>query len=171
MDVMEAIRKRRSIRSWQDKPVEKEKLDRVLEAGRLAPSANNRQPWRFVVVTEEATRKKLATAANDQTFVGQAPVVLVGCAVETDRVMACGQHCYPIDVAIAMTNMTLAAVAEGLGTCWIGAFQEDQVKQVLGIPEEVRVVELMPLGYPSNPETGPGSRKTAEEFRVFEQWD
>ena len=170
MDVMEAVSKRRSVRAWQDKPVELDKLERVLEAGRLAPSANNRQPWRFVVVTDETTRKKLAAAANDQAFVGEAPVVLVGCAVETDRVMACGQHCYPIDVAIAMTNMTLAAVAEGLGTCWIGAFQEDQVKKVLGIPEEVRIVELMPLGYPKGPQQAPRSRKTMQEFCVYERW-
>ena len=170
MDVMEAISKRRSIRSWQDKPVEKEKLERVLEAGRLAPSANNRQPWRFVVVTDETTRKNLATAANDQAFVGEAPVVLVGCAVETDRIMACGQHCYPIDIAIAMTNMTLTAVAEGLGTCWIGAFNEDKVKKVLDIPEEVRVVELMPLGYPEGPPKPARSHKTLQEFCVYERW-
>ena len=170
MDVMEAVSKRRSVRSWQDKPVEPDKLERVLEAGRLAPSANNRQPWRFVVVTDESTRKKLAVAANDQTFVGKAPVVLVGCAVETDRVMACGQHCYPIDVAIAMTHITLAAVNEGLGTCWIGAFSEEKVKKVLGIPEEVRIVELMPLGYPETPPGAARSRKTMQEFCVYEQW-
>ncbi len=170
MDVREAISTRRSVRSWQDKPVEPDKLERVLDAGRLAPSANNRQPWRFVVVTDETTRKKLAAAANDQAFVGEAPVVLVGCAVETDRIMACGQRCYPIDVAIAMTNMTLAAVAEGLGTCWIGAFSEDKARKVLGIPEEVRIVELMPLGYPKGPQQPPRSRKTMQEFCVREQW-
>ena len=170
MDVMEAIRERRSIRSWLDKPIEPEKLARVLEAGRQAPSANNRQPWRFVVVTDEALRQKVARAACDQTFVGEAPVILVGCAIETDRVMACGLHCYPIDVAISMTNMTLAAVAEGLGTCWIGAFHEDQVRKVLDIPEEVRIVELMPLGYPKSSTPPARSRKTTEEFCTYEQW-
>ena len=170
MDVMEAIRSRRSIRSWQKKPIEAEKLQRVLEAGRLAPSANNRQPWRFVVVTDEGLRKQLIKAASDQTFVGQAPVVLVGCAVETDRVMTCGQHCYPIDLAIAMTSMTLAAVAEGLGTCWIGAFHEDQVKSVLGIPEEVRVVQLMPLGYPESGSIPARPRKSMKEFYVSDRW-
>jgi len=168
--VMEAISKRRSVRSWQDKPIEPEKLERVLQAGRLAPSANNRQPWRFVVVTDEALRKEVARAANDQTFVGEAPAVLVGCAVETERVMACGQHCYPIDLAISMTNMSLAAVGEGLGTCWIGAFQADQVKKILDIPDEVQIVELMPLGYPKSPDVAARSRKTMDEFRVFDKW-
>jgi nitroreductase len=170
MDVTEAISKRRSVRAWQNKPVEPEKLQRVLEAARLAPSANNRQPWRFVVVTDPAIRKQLIKAANDQTFVGKAPVVIVGCAVEIDRVMACGLHCYPIDLAIAMTNITLAAVAEGLGTCWIGAFQEPQVKAILNIPDEVRVVELMPLGYPESADVPARPRKSMKEVCVYERW-
>ena len=169
MDVMEAILERRSVRDYQDKPVEKEKLERVLEAGRQAPSAGNTQPWRIIVVTDAEARKKLAAAACDQAFVGQAPVVLVGCAVLTDKVMACGQRAYPIDVAICMTTMSLAAVEEGLGTCWIGAFYEDQVKEILGIPEEVRVVELMSMGYPTS-QPGARARKSMDEFAVMERW-
>ena len=169
MDVMEAISARRSIRSYLDKPVEPDKLARVLEAGRLAPSASNQQPLRIIVVTDPAVRKELAKAARDQKFVGEAPVVLVGCATKTDRVMTCGQHCYPIDLAICLTTISLAAVNEGLGTCWIGAFFEEKVKDLLGIPPEVRVVELMPLGYPAEkPAARP--RKPMEEFRVMEKW-
>jgi len=169
MEVMDAILKRRSIRDFLEKPIEKEKLQGVLEAGRQAPSASNQQPWRIVVVTNPETRKKLAKAARDQEFVGKAPVVLVGCALKTDKVMACGQHAYPIDLAICMTTMSLAAVGEGLGTCWIGAFSEDHVKQILGIPKDVRVVELMPLGYPaSQPDARP--RKPMSEFAVMEKW-
>ena len=169
MDVMEAILKRRSIRDYVDKPVEQKKLDRVLEAGRQAPSASNQQPWRVVVVTEAETRRKLARAAKDQKFVAEAPVVLVGCAVKTDKVMSCGQRSYPIDLAICMATMSLAAVGEGLGTCWVGAFDEAAVKKVLDIPDEVRVVELMPMGYPaSQPDARP--RKPMEEFAVMEQW-
>ena len=169
MDVMEAILARRSIREFVDKPVEKDKLARVLEAGRQAPSASNMQPWRIVAVTAPARRKKLAKATRGQDFVGQAPVVLVGCAVKTDRVMTCGQHSYPIDLAICMTTMSLAAVGEGLGTCWIGAFDEAQVKEILGIPPEVRVVELMPLGYPTGqPDARP--RMPIGEFAVMDQW-
>lgn len=169
MDVMEAILKRRSIRDYQGKPIEQDKLARVLEAGRRAPSANNAQPWRIVVVADAETRKKLAAAARDQAFVGQAPAVLVGCAVLTDKVMTCGQRAYPIDLAICMTSMSLAAVEEGLGTCWVGAFHEAQVKEILGIPEEVRVVELMPMGYPAS-QPDARERKPMDEFAVMEKW-
>ena len=169
MDVFEAILSRRSIRKYLDKPIEKEKLDRVLEAGRQAPSAANTQPWKIVLVTDETTRRELAKAASHQNFVGEAPAVIVGCAVKTDKVMSCGQTAYPIDVAICMTTMSLAAAGEGLGTCWIGAFDEEKVKKVLGIPEAVRVVELMPIGYPAE-SPAPRARKPMEEFVVMEQW-
>ena len=169
MDVMEAILARRSIRDFVDKPVDKQSLARVLEAGRQAPSASNAQPWRIVVVSDPAKRRKLAKAARGQDFVGQAPVVLVGCAIRTDRVMTCGQHSYPIDLAICMTTMSLAAVGEGLGTCWVGAFDETQVKKILGIPPEVRVVELMPLGYPAS-QPDPRPRMPIGDFAVMDQW-
>jgi nitroreductase len=150
MNVFEAIKKRRSVRSYLDKSIEEEKLNAVLEVGRLAPSAGNRQEWRFVVVKDCDVRRKLGEAANGQSFVGEAPVVIVACAVTDGHVMSCGQPCYPIDVAIALDHISLAAVEYGLGTCWIGAFNEGKVKEILGIPEEVRVVELMPIGYPAH---------------------
>ena len=149
MTVQEAIQQRFSVRAYQDKPVEEDKLRRVLEAARLAPSAGNRQEWRFVVVQDAKTRQQLAEAANGQAFVGQAPVVIAACAEGEPHVMTCGHLCYPIDVAIALEHLALQATEEGLGTCWIGAFREDEVQKILGIPPEVRVVELMPLGYPA----------------------
>lgn len=148
MALMEQIRSRYSVRSYQDRPVEKEKLDVVLEAARLAPSARNVQEWRLVVVQDAGTRKNLVQAANNQIFVGEAPVVIACCATNIDHVMRCGQTAYPIDVAIAIEHMALQAVEEGLGTCWIGSFYEDQVKTILGIPDDIRVVELLTLGYP-----------------------
>ncbi|MBN2718311.1 MAG: nitroreductase family protein [Deltaproteobacteria bacterium] len=149
MDVFEAIKMRHSVRSYQKTPVEPEKLDAVLNAARLAPSANNRQEWRFVVVTDKDTRRELAKAAKNQTFVGEAPVV-IACAAKTDHhVMSCGQLCYPIDVTIAIDHMTLAATALGLGTCWIGAFFTDEVRAILNIPDDIEVVELLTLGYPT----------------------
>ena len=169
MELWEAIRQRRSIRKYKDQPVEEEKLNRVLEAGRLAPSAGNRQEWRYVVVRDEATRRKLAEAANDQQFVAEAAVVIACCAVGADHVMSCGQPCYPIDVAISVDHMTLAAVEEGLGTCWIGAFKEPAVKALLGVPEEVRVVELLALGYPDT-EPKPRQRKPVNEIVCYERW-
>jgi len=171
MDVMEAIRTRRSVRGYEAKPVEDEKLMTVLEAGRLAPSAKNLQEWRFVVVRDAATRQKLVAVAHNQAFVGEAPVVIACCADTDEHVMRCGQLCYPIDVAIAIDHMTLAAVELGLGTCWIGSFYEDQAKEVLGIPEEIRVVELLALGYPKLGETGrPKSRLAMDEILHWEKW-
>ncbi|UCC31115.1 MAG: nitroreductase family protein [Phycisphaerales bacterium] len=169
MDVIEVIQKRRSVRSYTDKPVERDKIQRLLEAARLAPSASNRQEWRFVVVTDKKRRAALAEAANNQEFVAQAPVVIAACADHDGHVMRCGQACYPIDVAIATDHMTLQAVAEGLGTCWIGAFYEDQVKQILGIPEEIRVVELLTVGYAAGT-PGPRSRLPLQRTVHWETW-
>ncbi len=156
MNVLDAIKRRRSIRAFEDKPIEEDKLLRVLEAGRLAPSAKNRQEWRYVLVRDKELRRKLAVACNNQYFIAEAPVVIVGCATMTDYVLTCGQPAYTIDVTISMDHMSLQAVEEGLGTCWIGAFQEDEVKRLLNVPPEMRVVEVMPLGYPKfQPESKP----------------
>ena len=169
MDVMTAIKTRRSIRNYKDAEIEEEKLEKVLETARLAPSASNRQQWKFIVVKDEDTRKKLAVAARNQHFVGEAPCVIVACATETEHMMPCGQLSYPIDLAIAVDHMTLKAVEEGLGTCWIGAFDEAEVKKILGIPEKIRVVQLLPIGYPEYvPSQTP--RKMFEEVVVFEKW-
>ena len=169
MDVFEAIRSRRSIRSYLDKPVEEEKLRQVLEAGRLAPSANNRQEWRFVVVREAITRQKLKEAACGQGFVGEAPVVIACCSVESKKIMTCGHSAYAIDVSIAIDHMTLAAAGLGLGTCWIGSFYEDQTRRILNIPDSVRIVELLTLGYPAE-QPGARSRKKLDEIVFYEQW-
>ncbi len=169
MEVMEAIRKRRSIRGYQPREVEQEKLDLLLEAGRLAPSAGNRQEWRLVVIKDKETRQKLMSAAKGQSFVGEAPVVIACCAKTDNHKMTCGQLCYPIDVAIAIEHMALKAVEEGLGTCWIGAFYEDEAKKILNIPEEIRVVELLTLGYPAGidlPDTFKEGSYPAEEAEV-----
>ena len=168
MDLMQAIRARRSIRNFRDMPVEEELLLAVLEAGRLAPSAKNMQDWRFIVVRDAATRSLLAKAARGQEFVGQAPVVIAACGT-SDLVMTCGQPAYAIDVAIALDHMTLAAASLGLGTCWIGALYEDKVKEILGVPPEIRVVALLPLGYPAV-EPGPRGRKSLDEIIAREHW-
>lgn len=170
MDVSEAIKKRRSVRRYLDKPIEEEKLNNVLEAGRLAPSASNRQEWRFVVVRDGEVKRKLGEAANGQTFVGKAPVVIAACAVTDEHVMSCGQLSYPIDVAIALDHISLAAVEQGLGTCWIGAFNEEKVKEILGIPEKVRVVELMPLGYPATQAMKDKNRLPFSKIVKYEHW-
>lgn len=147
MDVMQAIKERRSIRKYQNRAVEEKVLTEVLEAARLAPSANNRQDWRFVAVKDRGQIDKLVSATG-QSFIGTAPIVIAGVALNPERVMRCEVPAYAVDVAIAMTNITLAATANGLGTCWIGSFDQEEVKRILKIPEEYKVVQLMPLGYP-----------------------
>jgi nitroreductase len=169
MDVREAISQRYSVRHYEDRPVDEDKLMRVLGAARLAPSASNRQEWRFVVVRDRARREALAQAARSQAFVGEAPVVIVACAVDTERIMSCGLPSFSIDVAIALEHIALQATEEGLGTCWIGAFDADKVKELLEIPEDARVVQLMPLGYPAD-EPKPKVRKEMHEIVMREKW-
>ena len=134
MAILKQIEQRYSVRSYQKRPVDKAKLEAVLQAARLAPSARNMQEWRFVVVQDAETRNKLCVAANNQGFVGEAPVVIACCSVIADYVMRCGHLAYPIDVAIAIEHMVLQAVDEGLGTCWVGSFYEDQVKPSSAFP-------------------------------------
>ena len=170
MDVIEVIRTRKSIRSFLDKPVDEEKLNAVIKAAMLAPSASNRQEWRFIIVRDEQMRHKIAHAARHQDFIAQAPVVIVACAQTDNHVMMCGQACYPIDVAISLDHMSLAAVEFGLGSCWIGAFDEPEVKRLLGIPEEIRVVELMPIGYPADSSPQEKNRLSFKDIVKHEKW-
>jgi len=169
MHVMEAIRERRSVRAYQDRPVPHEVLLRVLEAARLAPSAANRQLRKFVVVREPAARAALAEAANRQRFVAEAPVVIAGVGLAPERKMSCDIPSDPVDVAIALDHLSLAAVEEGLGTCWIGAFDQAQVKRLLGIPDTADVIELMTLGYPAD-QPRPKNRKPLEELVAWERF-
>lgn len=169
MDFFEAVSSRYSCRAYKDTPVEEGKLEKIMEAARIAPSASNRQEWRFILVTDPETRRKLAAIAHDQQFVGQAPVVIAACAVSDEHVMACGQQCYPIDVAIALEHIALAATALGLATCWIGAFKEEPAKKLLGIPDDVRIVDLMALGYPAD-QLRPKTRLAIEQILMREEW-
>ena len=169
MELSEVIKKRRSVRDYLGRIVEDEKLSEVLEAGRLAPSASNRQEWRYIVVKEESTRKKIAEAANNQTFIAKAPVVIVCCADTDGHTMKCGQKCYPIDCAISVDHMTLRAVDLGLATCWIGAFSADKIKKILNIPENIVVFEILPLGYPAK-SGAPTPRKSLKEIIHYEKW-
>jgi nitroreductase len=143
MDVFEAIQQRRSVRTYEPGPLPKEKLNRILEAAQMAPSASNIQPWHFIVVTDSEKRKKLAEGGTYAKFLVECPVVIVGCGDQ-----AASPKWYVVDVTIALEHIVLAATNEGLGTCWIGSFQENQVKELLKIPGNFRVVALLALGYP-----------------------
>ena len=144
MDVYEAIRARYSCRAYQTREIEPEKMKHVLEAARLAPSARNFQDWRFVVVTDAATKKKLVSAANNQAFLGQAGAIIVGCS-ESDHVMRCGQAVGPIDVAIALEHTRLPRRPRGLRRAGSGRSTRTRC-QILDIPQEIAIIELMATG-------------------------
>ncbi len=169
MDVFEAIEERYSCRTYEDRAIEPEKLDRVLDAARLAPSACNFQDWRFVVVRDAATRAKLVAAADNQKFVGSAPAVIVACS-NSDHVMRCGQAVGPIDIAIALEHIALQATAEGLATCWIGSFFPDKVRAILGIPKDIQVIELMPIGYPAG-KCPARKREPLAKIVSYDKWE
>jgi len=169
MEFKDIVVKRQSVRTYLDKPVGEDKLSRILESARLAPSAHNGQPWKFVVVRDSQKRQEMMQACNNQTMIGQAPVVIVAVAINTDWVMPCGLSSYPIDLAIAVEHMVLTAVEEGLGSCWVGAFSQEKVKEVLGIPDKCVVVGILPVGF-SNQIRGPSPRKSLEEIICYERF-
>ena len=170
MDVFEAVRTRRSIRKYEDKPVEKEKLSKILETARLSPSACNNQHWHFIAVTDKEVREKLFSAYNRNWFV-KAPVVIVACSTPSKAwSREDGEEYWKVDAAIAMQSMVLVAHELGLGTCWIAAFKEDKVKEALRIPDEVRPVALTPLGYPAEQKGPVTERKPIEEIVHYECW-
>jgi len=170
LNVFEAVRTRRSIRKYNQKPVEIEKLMKILEAARLSPSANNNQPWHFIAVTDKTAREKLFSAYHSDWFVN-APVIIVACATPSEGwSRQDGENYWKVDTAIAMQTMVLVAHELGLGTCWIGAFKEDKVKEVLGIPKEVRVISMTPLGYPDEQKKPVTERKSVEEIIHFDHW-
>jgi nitroreductase len=169
MSVQSAISQRRSIRAYLDTPVEEDKLALVLDAARLAPSARNRQEWKFIVVKDPDTRGKLAKAANGKQFLAQAPVVIAACATEAEYVMSCGQLAGTVDTSIALSFLILQAEELGLGTCWLGAYNEAEVKEILEIPAHVRVVAMTPLGYPAAA-VDARPRKDLAEIVSYEQY-
>ena len=170
MDVFTAISQRSSVRAYKETDIGEDKLKKILEAGRLSPSASNRQEWKFIIVKNKETRKKLANAAFGQAFIGEAPVVIVACATESKSIMACGQPAYTVDLSIALSFMILEAWELGLGTCWIGAFEEEEVKKILKVPEQIRVVAMTPLGFPDQPPSQK-SRKGLDQIVCFEKYE
>jgi nitroreductase len=168
--IMQEIATRRSIRRFTPRPIAKEILHDVLEAGRLAPTARNQQEWQLIVVDDPARKEELVDACSPhQPFIKAAPLVLVACATNPDYVMRCGHPAFLLDLAIVLDHITLQAEREGLGSCWIGSFDEGKAKEVLGIPAGVRVVLLMPLGYPAeNPPPRP--RKEQAKLIRINRW-
>ena len=150
MTVLEAVETRWSVREFSKQPVEEAKLERILRAGWLAPTASNEQRTKIIAVTDPELRRRLVDACEEQEFVGTAPVVLVTCA-DQERTMICGQSARTMDCAIAMSFMRLQAIEEGLQGCWLGWFHPEQVREILNIPPEYVVVAVTPIGYPAHP--------------------
>jgi nitroreductase len=168
--VIEEIVNRRSVRAYNEKPVAEDALARILEAGRLAPTARNGQDWRILIISDRELKNTLIDQASPkQTFLKQAPIILAACALNPDYIMRCGHPAYLIDLAIVLEHIALQAVREGLGTCWIGSFDEARAKSVLNVPAAVRIVELMSLGhYDALPEAR--ERKSAQVLYQWQTW-
>ena len=173
MDIFQVFRDRRSIRKYKDIPVEQEKIEQVLDAARLAPSWKDLQCWRFLVVTDTAKREVLLSVFGDDNpgkkAFTQAPVAIIVCGNPAESDVSHGIEYYVADVAIAFEHLCLAAHALGLGTCWMGLFDEAELKKQLNIPENIRVVGLTPLGYPDQ-EPKPRPRKELNEIAHYNEW-
>ena len=169
---LELAEKRRSVRAYKPDEVPEELVQTVLEAGRLAPSACNKQPWRFIVVRSETGRRALGAAYAREWF-WKAPVVIAVCILPKEAWTRSydGQNYAMVDGTLAMDHMTLAAAELGLGTCWIGAFDPAAVREILGLPDGVEVVGMTPLGFP-DVETHPRvrSRRPLGETAMKERW-
>jgi len=172
MDIYEVIRNRVSTRAYLPEPVEDEKLERILEAARLAPSGKNGQPWTFIVIKDDETRERLVPACKNQKFIAEAPVIVAVCGREELAYQNMGGYwnSLPVDIGIAVEHLMLAAEAEGLGTCWIGAFMEEDVREILGVPDDVKILALTPVGYPATEKVF-RKRKPLDEIVMREKWE
>ncbi|MFP4484914.1 MAG: nitroreductase family protein [Spirochaetaceae bacterium] len=169
MALMPEIEDRVSIRDFTEEPISQEQLDSVLNAGRLAPSAKNRQAWRFVVVTDADLRNELQEASFGQEYVGKAPVIIAVCTTNVEYKMPNGLLSYPVDLGIAGAFMMIQAAHEGLGSCPITTFKEQEVKSLLTIPYAMRVVMLLLLGHPAeSPE--PPERNSLDRVVAYQHW-
>ena len=169
---MKIFGERRSIRKYEDRPVEEEKLEAVLDAARLAPSWANMQCWTYIVVKDAAVKEAVAgTLKNNpiQKAVTAAPVLIVACADPERSGNVNGQPYYMLDIGISFQQLMLEACEQGLGTCWVGWINEDDIRSILGVPENIRVVALTPLGYPAVHPDFPG-RKPMREIVYQDKW-
>ena len=169
MELFDAIRTRKSVRSWSDQEVSDQLLHQVIDMARLAPSAKNLQDWHVVIARDPEVRRKIGEAAS-QPFVGQAPAVLAVCGDTSSGVMSCGVDRWVVDTTILIDHIVLCATALGLGTCWIGHFSQDRTRAVLSIPESWEVIELLPIGFPADSSERRKTRKPAREIVSWDAW-
>ena len=167
MDFWEVIEKRHSVRAFAQSDVSAEDVERILNAAVQAPSAGNRQPWHFVVVRRDKVRRRLARAAFGQDFIAQAPVVIVVCTDAARSAARYGRRGVELyckqDTAAATEHILLAATALGLGSCWVGAFNDSAVAAALQLPAEFHPVAIVPIGVPARPTRRTTSRRPLDE--------
>jgi nitroreductase len=164
MSLVDVVLSRRSIRSYEEREIPEDVLDKILEAGRRAPSADNRQPWRFIVLTDYEVKEELSKGSWN-SFVKDSPVTIVGCA-DTSGL---AKKWSVVDTSIALQNMVIAAWSMGVGSCWVGDFEEEKVKQLLSIPDRWKVVALVSFGYPAE-QPQPRRKKPIEEIVSFDKF-
>ena len=171
MDLYEVIKARRSIRKYKSDPVARDVVERIIDAARLAPSWCNRQCHRYIIISDKAKREALGELLDNPSSecYRTAPYTIVLCADSSDSGYSCGKEYYLVDCGISMEHLVLAATAEGLGTCWVGSFRENSVRNLLGISRDVSVVAITPLGYPDEaPE--PRERYSLKQIICDEGW-
>ena len=169
MNLIPQIANRQSIRQFKPVAVEKSSLDRIVEAGRSAPSAKNRQPWRFIVINNKEVIRRIEQAAYGQEHVGQAPVIITACTTNIDYRMPNGQLSYPIDLSFAVAFMIIQAEAEKVGSCVVTTYNEIDIKEILSVPYSMRVVMLLLLGY-SDETPFPVVKKPLNRIISYNHW-
>lgn len=169
MEMLREIEKRQSIKKFRGEKVNKEQIERILEAGRQAPSAKNRQPWRFIIIDDEELKGRIKTASFNQEHVGEAPIVVAACSTNIDYRMPNGQLSYPIDISIAVSFMMIQAEHEGLGTCVVTTYDEQEVKDLLTVPYSMKVVMLLLIGFPLDKPL-PELRKPLSSIISYNHW-
>lgn len=171
LDVEKAILSRRSVRSYKDEEIPRKKLEDIIDKVRMAPSAKNRQDWKFVIVDDGDKKRELCDKAVKQSFVKEAPALIAGVNTEPKYRMSCGIPAGIVDVSIALDHLTLKAAEEKIGTCWIGSFDQVKSKKILNIPDEYRIVALMSIGYPKREfKEGRKNRKPTEEIISYNRY-
>ncbi|MCD4820442.1 MAG: nitroreductase family protein [Candidatus Cloacimonetes bacterium] len=167
--ILKAIEDRFSVRKFKNIPIEEDKLNAILKAAQLSPSAKNVQPWKFVVIKDKQMRDQLPAICKGQKFVSQAPVTIAVCCNNLGYIMTCGQKTASVDGAIVGAHITLQAVELGLGSCWIGAFYQDKMAKLINLPDEFEVIALFPIGYPDI-EKGKRNLKSISEIVVYDRF-
>ncbi len=166
--LLDCLSKRYSCRAFEDKPIEKEKIQNLVEAVRIAPSAMNGQPWKLVLIQNKEKLNGLKNVCK-QEFPSSAPLVIAVCCSNLDKVMTCGHPAYLADGFGATMSILVQATAENLGSCWLGAFMQEEAAKLINLPADYKVVSLIPIGYPSDA-MPKKERKSAQEITLYDSF-